>query len=199
MDFIYDPSLVLYLPLSELGGNSFKSRDAYGHLCVAIGAAWRHNGRYFDGVDDYIILPDNWMPSTGTIEMWVRYDLTLSHYLLSSDLNEISIYAAPNYIAFYYDGAARIQGDTDWAANTFVHIAIAYTKGGTGYIYINGSELGNGAIPDAALTNVATRLGEGTDGTSDFTGTIGEVRIFNRALTPQEIQRNYLATKWRYR
>ena len=30
-------------------------------------------------------------------------------------------------------------------------------------------------------------------------GIIGEIRIYNRALTPGEIQHNYLATKWRYR
>ena len=30
-------------------------------------------------------------------------------------------------------------------------------------------------------------------------GTMGEVRIYNRALTPLEIQHNYLATKWRYK
>ena len=29
-------------------------------------------------------------------------------------------------------------------------------------------------------------------------GLIGEVRIYRRALTPTEVQHNYLATKWRY-
>ena len=32
MEFIVDPYLVLHLPLSELDGKSFMSRDAYGHL-----------------------------------------------------------------------------------------------------------------------------------------------------------------------
>ena len=27
---------------------------------------------------------------------------------------------------------------------------------------------------------------------------IGEVRLYNRRLTPLEVQHNYLATKWRY-
>ena len=31
-----------------------------------------------------------------------------------------------------------------------------------------------------------------------FKGLIGDVRVYNRALTPLEIQRIYLATKWRY-
>ena len=32
-----------------------------------------------------------------------------------------------------------------------------------------------------------------------FDGLIGEVRIYKRALTPLEVQHNYLATKGRYR
>ncbi|GAG21031.1 unnamed protein product, partial [marine sediment metagenome] len=161
---------------------------------------WQPKGRYFDGTDDYIVLPANWMPSTGTIEMWVKFDLALSHHLFSSDDNEVSIYnSAGTNILFYYDGAARITSVPDWATNTFVHLVITYARNTTGYIYTNGTELGNGAIPDTAVTNVATRLGESSSGANDYTGTMGEVRIYNRALTPLEIQHNYLATKWRYR
>jgi len=34
--------------------------------------------------------------------------------------------------------------------------------------------------------------------TNDFTGTIGEVQVYSRVLTPLEIHQNYLVTKWRY-
>ena len=43
--FKYDPSLVLYLPLGELDGDKFMSRDAYGHLCAVTGATWTPNSR----------------------------------------------------------------------------------------------------------------------------------------------------------
>ena len=54
MNFIFDPSLVLYLPLYQLDGASFVSKDAHGHLCSVTGALWRPNGRWFDGTDDTI-------------------------------------------------------------------------------------------------------------------------------------------------
>ena len=49
------------------------------------------------------------------------------------------------------------------------------------------------------LNNVNLRIGSRDGGGQPFSALIGEARIYNRALTPLEIQRNYLATKRRYR
>ncbi len=196
-DFILDSSLALYLPLYELDGASFISKDAYGHLCTVSGALWTPDGRLFDGNDDNIILPANWMPATGTIEIWAKWNKANSHHIVSSDVNEISVYTNPNY-NFYYDGTSRIIFAIDWANDTFVHLSVTYIKNGACILYANGVQKDTGTCPDTTPTNVATRLGSATDGANDFTGTIGEVRIYNRALTPLEIQQNYLATKWRY-
>jgi len=54
MNFVFDPSLELYLPLYELDGSSFMSKDACGHICLVTGALWGSQGRTFDGGDDYI-------------------------------------------------------------------------------------------------------------------------------------------------
>ena len=54
MDFIYDPYLVLYLPLYQLDGSSFASRDAYGNPGTVAGALWRPQGRFFDAIDDVL-------------------------------------------------------------------------------------------------------------------------------------------------
>ncbi|MDO8687497.1 MAG: hypothetical protein Q7K41_02790, partial [Dehalococcoidales bacterium] len=54
MDFIFDPSLVLYLPLYEPDSSSLMSKDAYGHLAAVTGATWGTLGRTFDGSDDQI-------------------------------------------------------------------------------------------------------------------------------------------------
>jgi len=63
---------------------------------------------------------------------------------------------------------------------------------------------------DAGITKESTRsdtisylntdliIGEARNLARDFDGRIGEVRLYNRALTPLEIENNYLATKWRY-
>ncbi len=85
MDFIFDRSLVLYLPLYKLDGVSFISKDAYGHLCPVTGALWRPDGRYFDGIDDQIDCGStdksrfNWLHGAAdtagfqwTIEFWSK-------------------------------------------------------------------------------------------------------------------------------
>ena len=54
MDLIFDSGLTLYLPFYRLDGSSLISKDAYGHSCTVNGAAWRTQGRYFDGIDDRI-------------------------------------------------------------------------------------------------------------------------------------------------
>ena len=58
MNFIYDPSLVLYLPFYQLDGASFMSKDKHGYPCTVTGALWRPDGHYFDGTDDKIVVPD---------------------------------------------------------------------------------------------------------------------------------------------
>ena len=41
------------------GTNQFLSDDAYGHLCTRTGALWTPQGYSFDGIDDYITVPDS--------------------------------------------------------------------------------------------------------------------------------------------
>ena len=57
------------------------------------------------------------------------------------------------------------------------------------------------ALDEKALdaTTINTRIGGGqSSSSSHYSGTIGEVLIFNRALTPQEVQQIYHITRWRY-
>ena len=78
-DFIFDPSLALYLPLYELDGASFVSRDAYGYLCTITGASWKLRGYKFDGVDDYGQAPSyfgdiNFLNQAITLEVVFKLD-----------------------------------------------------------------------------------------------------------------------------
>ena len=51
---IITEGLILHLPLYELNGDSFISKDDYGHACTASGAYWTSHGHYFDGVNDNV-------------------------------------------------------------------------------------------------------------------------------------------------
>jgi hypothetical protein len=77
VNFVYDPSLVFHLPLYELDGDSFISKDACGHLCTVTGAVWTPRGSDFDGLDDKITVPDHssLCPAGAmTLEFWLFVD-----------------------------------------------------------------------------------------------------------------------------
>jgi len=214
-DFIFDPSLVLYLPLYELDGKSFMSRDAYGHLCTVTGALWRPNGRYFDGSDDFISCPD--APSldytANTIEIWANIPAqTHSGSQINIGLAKTASYltgicyrthaTVPTVVGWYFLADTendakysfhRFDGDDSW------HHIVGVFNGVRTSIYFD-SILKDSATEDDTWTpnNETLKIMGGVDGRY-INGLLGEARIYNRALTPLEIQHNYLATKWRYR
>ncbi len=76
--FALDPYCKLYLPLWKLDGDSFMSKDAYGHLCSRGNEAyWTPQGWYFDGSNDYLDLPlatMSGMEEAGTLLFWLKAD-----------------------------------------------------------------------------------------------------------------------------
>ena len=212
MDFIFDPSLVLYLPLHRLDGASLISKDAYGHLCTVTGALWRPNGRYFDGLDDTINC------GTGsslmnindalTVETWVKLAAVNAYQGIISCGEDAATWvdcpwllrmlSSNKLCATIDDAAAILSGDTVLTTDIWYHTALTYDKVNL-KLFLDAQEDGSTAYTTALTSGVhAVRIGEYRDG-NNINALIGEVRIYNRTLTPLEIQRNYLATKWRYR
>ena len=211
MDFIFDPSLVLYLPLYQLDGASFMSKDSYGHLCTVIGAVWTPNGRYFDGTDDYINCDDHAsldLTTAFTLEAWVYHlatnvEMAIAKRVEGGD-NAYQLYTDGNdkinlYI-FWSGGGQTITGDTPITNDAWYHIAGTYDSE---YLKVyHQGVLDCTPVAETHAVGVTTdpvRIGWGYSDAYAWYGNIGEARIYNRALTPQEIQHNYLATKWRYR
>ena len=214
MDFMFDPSLVLYLPLYQLGGASFMSKDAHGHLCTVAGALWRPNGRYFDGTDDKIVSASHAALATVNAFTW---EIWLNPSSISTLRTAIQVTGGVNKggsININQGGNGEMQGwfygtDAAWhgtpgtvvlTVDNFHHLVVTYDKQ-------NFKEYADGIFQDenaytvsvAVAATQSAYIGEDRIGANDFTGIVGEARVYNRALTPQEIQHNYLATKWRYR
>lgn len=208
MNFIFDRSLVLYLPLYELDGASFMSRDAYGHSCNVIGASWRPYGREFDGTDDYLDFP-NKLPTqynTITFTAWIRHSWQAgdsSEYVVSSEAKTVSqglVLALRSFTdGMYLNRKAANQPLYNLpSANEWVHITVTAIDFNTApKLYYNVLlQTNNGGSNYGTPDN--ERIGTRSAG-DNFKGDIGEVWIYNRVLTLLEIQHNYLATKWRYR
>lgn len=213
MDFIFNPSLVLYLPLHELGGASLASKDAYGHLCTVTGALWRPEGRWFDGSDDFIGLGSHAIfdiTDSLTLEAWVYpesvtgdrtfiskgYQGNNAPFNFRLEGNKFNFHSFDNNVKVFNATASRVT-----TVNRWYHAVATFDKSlssGNARIYINASLDGTASYTNPLSTNTETvRVGKHTT-TAFFSGIIGEVRVYNRALTQQEIQHNYLATKWRY-
>jgi hypothetical protein len=209
--FIYDPFLVLYLPLHQLDGSPFMSRDAYGHLCTVTGALWTPRGRDFDGIDDEIGCGDidelDGLTAI-TMEAWVNYDGTLSTAAVVLRKELVFIlgggWVEGKAVAYINDGTWRGSGSgtTDIDDGSFWHLTGVY-DGVKMRIYVNAIEESSAAFASLTMASNANIVNIGatkaTPSTSLWKGVIGEVRIYSRALSPLEIQRNYLSTKWRYR
>lgn len=212
MDFIFDPSLVLYLPLYQLDGASFTSKDAYGHLCTVTGTLWTPNGRSFDGIDDYISSP---YVQAYTLGAWVKQDGTptetgriivipKSTAVWNSPWLELALGKQPTgeFFADCNVGAvykSAVSTET-FATNTWYYVATTYDKSNL-ILSVNGIQKAiTAAAGDITRYTQIVLIGSRSPAPANpWKGTIGEVFIYNRALTPLEIQHNYIATRWRYR
>jgi len=211
MDFIFDPSLVLYLPLWKLNGASFMSKDTYGHLCTVTGALWRPDGHYFDGTDDKLTIPD--APSLRlehlTLDGWVSVvsgGVAVVSKAYSASRVAYKLLATTNYVFVQIldeDGTTEVGADHVVATGSGIYHHLAATYDGSILrFYVNGveedtNECGEFTIPHSTREVTIGARYEG--GWLYGEGVVGESRVYNRALTPQEIQNIYLATRWRYR
>ena len=209
--FIYSPSLVLYLPLYELDGASFQSKDAYGHLCTVTGGIWTPRGGNFNGTTDLLDcgrLTDlegatkQWM-----IEFWIRVDSrdtntrALVAYDANNALNNIDIYMYWNGTVAKTQlggaGAEVTTSITDLEDGQFHHIGFGKSANNV-VIYEDMQLLDDTAQAGGAMSSSHKLYICDDHNVSHGQGIVGELRIYNRLLTLIEFQRNELATKGRY-
>lgn len=202
MNFIFDPSLVLYLPLHKLDGGSFMSGDAYGHICTVTGALWTPQGRDLDGVDDDISLPNDIITSgSWSFWSWVNLDAQDDTRSTVFSLNGGRLVAyggsAPFVNKWGWSGTSNIFGNTAIETGKWVFLGASMNTVGTLVsLYHNGVPDGSGSTTILYPTDFW--LGSDRSTRYYFNGKHGESGFHNRVLSASEFQRNYLATKWRY-
>jgi len=164
----------------------------------------------FDGDDDYVVIPNSGnLNSSITTEVaisaWIKADgssfaletgiVTEAYNQASIDNNVVfAIHAAATTkvtAGFYSAGWKRINQSGDFSFGRWVHVVGTY-DGSIIKLYIDG-------VLDNTLSN-ATGLPTGTDEwrigrrwdlSTEFDGLIDDVRIYNRALSEDEITRLY--------
>lgn len=203
--------LVLYLPLWALKGSPFKSVDAYEHTCDVTGALWRPDGRLMDG-DDYIrqaTLLDV-MPSAVTYIAWMYFDAQGAEEYIMDKTNTVG----QNKLLLYKsntdklitlqeggnNGNRSVSSVASIAAATWAHCACTYSAAAVPRTYLNTVEAVGLVATEAIQNGVAAdfTIGATGIGASFLTGRVGEVWVYERVLTAEEITHNRAATAWRY-
>ena len=205
MDFVFDPSLVLYLPLYQPDGASLASKDIHGHPCTVTGATWTPQGRKFDGTDDLISIGSPSVVNPGTkgitVSYWICPLSTTGSYIGHVNLSSATMNS--RFQTVFHDGNLQVYTkDSSWH-NTGMTLGlnewtfVTWTRaGGTLSLNLNGIDTGWSMAHTGSLGPM-TAITVGRHANT-LNGMMGEVWIYQRGLSPMESQRNYLATKWRY-
>jgi hypothetical protein len=178
--------------------------------------AWvpgRQGGALDTGGAGYVLVPDsasiNGITAQVTVSAWfyfdgvipVDYGTALSRQMGTGlgQYYHLSLYkdGSPTFFIGLADGVpeARAQGPKPIASRRWIHLAGTY-DGSRAALYVNGAEAGSWPISGGFASDTTPVIlggnGNQAEITERFPGSIDEVALYNRALSPQEIR--WLAT-----
>lgn len=208
-----EPGLVAYYPMNEAQGTEVRDASGNGWNGELQSAIWfgctvpignpGHGVMSFDGINDHIILSNpNSLNFAGqiTIEAWVKPEAInglrniVAHGYVMSPNGEVSLRISEGrYYIGSWDGQNYATSTPIPAEDVgnWVHLAGVYD--GTAWkLYRNGAEVGSTNAAKGAVL-VAGNWAIGASGMGNerfFKGCIADVRIWNRARSPQQIRAN---------
>jgi hypothetical protein len=177
------------------------------------GASYTGGTIQFDGTNDYVICntPNVFnLVNDLTLSCWAKpmgnsgiYRVIIGKYYTNNNPTyELGISNGNKF--YWYGNGVDKYGTTNIQLNTFYNFVITINSSDkTGVLYINGSV-------EASISGLATQVANngplyvGVDaptGVSEgafFNGNVGNVQIYNRALTQAEITQNFNALRGRY-
>lgn len=168
------------------------------------GVAWfspspvqgNENALHFDGVNDHVVAPANsaYDFTTGTVECWVRTENLVGNTCIIGNrldpTTRYSFHISSTAIGLWNNSTYKTVPFTVTAGQWY-HLAFVCVPGNT-TIYVNGNAIGTTGNGVGTATGLPLHIGmTSTGGTAEqFNGSIDEVRIWNVARTPAEIQAN---------
>jgi hypothetical protein len=193
--------LVLALSFDETTGVTARDASPAANHGTLRGGTWTTAGRHrggvvFDGVDDWVTVPDADsldVRTALTLMAWVRprvvgtWDTVLMKE--ASGTLAYSLYGANASRRVSTElGPFEVASTTTLATNTWTHVAVTY-DGSTTRLYLNGvqrvSRSGVRSIP--ATANPLRIGGNAVWNNEWFDGTLDELRVYSRALTAADV------------
>src|SRR5437660_1178172 len=198
------PGLVAAYSFNEGSGTAVGDSSGTNNTGTLSGASWTTAGRFgnalvFNGTSARVNIPNSasLQLTTGmTLEAWVNpstvdgawrdviYKATDNYYLEATSTNA----SKPAGGGTFGGAGSESYGTAALAVNTWTHLATTY-DGSTLRLYVNGVQVSSQArTGNLATSTSALQIGGDSTYGQYFTGTIDEVRIYNRALSQAEIQ-----------
>jgi len=210
----YPTGIVSAWHFNEGSGSTAEDTPGSNNGTLINGPLWsngyRGNGIYFDGVNDYVRVPNSASlnPDSITVSAWIKAEqwgtepwrnsivskdssANFGYILRCGDNGRLS------FVANYGGTWQEAQSEQIMELNKWTHVA--GTISGTGSegiikVYINGIERASLTVYGLyQKSSVELRIGESSGFSGRlFKGTIDEVAIFNRALNNSEINELYM-------
>jgi len=172
------------------------------------GAAWAQGGAVGGAYEfntggrttDRILLPSPLLSGTGdfTLSAWIypTNSVTPPNYIMGNygigNSGGVEFYVYQGKLGIYING--YLSSVSGIPLNQWTHVA-AVRSGGTVRLYINGVLDQSGQLPASITAGRNFAIGNGPDYVSEkFVGRIDEVRVFNSALSPEDIAALYADT-----
>lgn len=197
--------LVLNLPLhhTDMTGASLTSKDSNNYTATVTEATWGAGGRTFDPTNDLITIANFTTTGEATVELWLNVTAgygVFSRFFKTSG-EELAIWAEGSKFNFVIEYGGGIQkkviSTTNIPTGVWVYVVGTY-DGSNLYLYENAVQKATAAQVGSIDTVTNSAFINSGGGTTHWAGIMGEVRGYNRALSPTEITAQYNATKWRY-
>ena len=157
-------------------------------------SGWVDGGLRFDGVDDYVTGTElRISDKANALELWVYTNSDNPQVFYATNLGlgcginvrkEITL-AAPN--------SKRAATFKNFIFGQWNHVVINYDQHQNPTAYFNSKPAEYGGVGNWAYRLNEYRIGAHQGGTRPLEGKIGLIRIYNRALTDEEILQNYRA------
>ena len=191
-------------------------------LINGTGFSSSNNGVFvFDGTNDYISVPNGFTSyfknnDYWSVDLWVKLSTLVSLYpVLISAGPSIGYYdffleVGANQIYFAAGRGSSSQFLTNEnVSNTlgynlqtnYFNIVFIKNSVSTGLVFVNSVNIpmsGGTALSGMPNINEDLRIGTFRQSGFELSGNIGQVKIYNRALSAQEILQNFNATRYRY-